>query len=227
VAAIDIWYLQPDTLGPGTVDGLVTAEERGRAGRFRRDEDARRFLASRALLRMCLAERLGVDPGDVIVDRRCAHCGHADHGRPTPGGAELEFSLTRAGDVVAIALATCAVGIDAEPERDVADLAGSQVFSGEDRELLRTSAYGVLDLWVAKEAIGKASGLGLLDAQRIRCSPAAQGWSPATDALGEPCSVTFVSLPGAAAAAVAIHGTPGAVNIHRATVEQFQMRSTR
>ncbi|MGH2718476.1 MAG: 4'-phosphopantetheinyl transferase family protein, partial [Actinomycetota bacterium] len=120
-----------------------------------------------------------------------------------------EFSLTRAGGLVAVCLSASRVGLDAERSQgNVEELIASEVFSDEDRVWIGAGprAERFLRLWVAKEAIGKGSGLGLVEAGTIRIRAAKDGWCPAVDALGVPCSVAAVTIPGAAAAALATFG---------------------
>lgn len=88
----------------------------------------------------------GVDPDDVVITRLCGKCGSADHGRPyasSPMETSPHVSLSRAGGmVIAAACDAGPVGIDLEKER----AAGSG---------------GSTTLWVHKEALLKATGLGL------------------------------------------------------------------
>jgi 4'-phosphopantetheinyl transferase len=222
---VEIWYLAIESASISRWERSVSRAERAQAASFRRPVDAARFLASRALTRAVLAARLGIAPRAVEVSRVCEHCGDVEHGRPRVGLAqdEIGFSATRTGPLVAIAVATGPVGFDAECQRGGLDeLVASQAFSDADRALLRAgtspvSDIGVLKLWVAKEAVGKASGLGLVHADRIETAPATCGlWASATDALGGHWSLTGVRLPGIAAAAVAVRARPSQVVVHDA-----------
>jgi 4'-phosphopantetheinyl transferase len=218
---LDVWHLIPSTASVGWYSRTVTAAEHERAGRFRR-EDALRFLASRALARAALASQLGSGPLEIGFTRRCPHCGDPDHGRPVAISHDrtAEFSLTRAGEVVAVVIASDPVGLDAEPRRaGTRDLLATQVFSDEDRTALShggpsSSPDRILALWVAKEAVGKLSGLGLLNAGRIRTVPSHPGWAPALDALGRSCWQSAVEMPTVAAAAVATYTGPATIRTH-------------
>ncbi|ROS28049.1 4'-phosphopantetheinyl transferase [Cellulomonas sp. PhB150] len=111
-----------------------------------------------ALARRAVAHVRGVDPADVVVGRRCPTCGSTAHGAPMTTGAHV--SITRGTGVVAVAVSAVGpVGIDLEQRRDELwpgfdDLAlapGEHVATTDER----------LRAWVRKEAVLKASGLGL------------------------------------------------------------------
>lgn len=203
---IEIGYLAKSHWRPDEYADLVTPDERARAQRFHFPQDAGRFLASRALSRVLLARRLDVAPDQVVFDRRCAHCGDPRHGKPTVGNPtvsnpSVHFSLTRAGPVVAVALGPSPLGLDAEPDRPgLEDLI--EVFSERERAWIARGETRALWLWVAKEAVGKASGLGLERADQIHIPFPANGWQRATDAQGYDHWLTHVEIPGTAAAAV-------------------------
>lgn len=118
-----------------------------------------------ALARRAVGDIRGVTPGDVVVGRRCPTCGSTAHGAPTTAGAHV--SITRGTGVVAVAVSTVGpVGIDLERRRD-------ELWPGFDDVALSTdehvaSAEDRLRAWVRKEAVLKASGLGLaLDPRRV------------------------------------------------------------
>lgn len=121
----------------------------------------------------------------------------------------MEFLCHRAGPLVAVAIDSSPVGLDAEPTRATLDgLVDSSVFSEADRTWVRAGpteslSWLLLSRWVAKEAIGKASGLGLVEADRI-VAPLGEGWNPASDAWGKPCWLTWLAVPDAVTAALAI-----------------------
>ena len=223
---IAVWYLEAQARLDRACASFVTAAEIARAERLRRPEDAAAFLASRALLRAALASETGTAPLDLAFDRRCRICGDPDHGRPVLGGAHagiVEFSVCRTRPVVAVALGATPVGLDAEPAgADPADAVASEVFSDEDRAWIEAAGDGARDarglaLWVRKEAVGKASGLGIIDAHGVRVRPdgADGGWEPARDARGRACHVAAVDIPGAAAA-VASYAAPLRIGVRDA-----------
>jgi 4'-phosphopantetheinyl transferase len=85
------------------------------------------------------------------VAHLCPRCGSTEHGRPFADGV-VSLSLSHAGDVTLAATSNRLVGIDHEPmgavlERSVV------AHPSETADALR--------LWVRKEAVLKAAGLGL------------------------------------------------------------------
>lgn len=128
-------------------------------GRDRGGADRHRFLARRALLRVLIARRSGVDPQSVVVR-------YGEAGRPliaAPGPA-LFCSVSARGDMAGLALSTRPVGIDLEIMQDGAipwavltpqETAHLELLPEPDR----TQAF--LHVWTLKEAYLKSLGTGL------------------------------------------------------------------
>ena len=160
-----VWHAARSGL---TAEGLDVVETE-RVGRLRRAADRDRYLTAHHLARVVTGEALGRSSRDVAFDRTCPRCG-AQHGRPvvvdTPAGRAgsraPSISLTHSGDVVGVALRLggC-VGLDVEepwPDGGEDRLAGMVRAPGEDRTI------DLRGLWVTKEAVLKAAGLGLTEA---------------------------------------------------------------
>lgn len=149
---------------PGLV-ALLDAHERERLSRFRRDADRARYLAAHALARLVLAEHVGAEPGAVEFDRTC-RCG-GQHGKPVvqapgPRGAVPGFSLTHAADVVGVAVWTRGqVGLDVEHVRPLSDVAAMARHVASPVEPAHTTPSGFFTAWTRKEALLKATGIGL------------------------------------------------------------------
>ncbi|MGH9125855.1 MAG: 4'-phosphopantetheinyl transferase family protein [Acidimicrobiales bacterium] len=228
---IEVWYLAARSWDPAEFRDRVGPEEADRARRFRSSEDAGRFLASRALLRASVGRAVGRDPRAVRFDRRCPRCGHPHHGAPqlvtTDGGpAPVHASLCRAGGVVAVAIGPAPLALDAEqPGKGVLDVVEGGCFTAAERVWVGAApddarAGRALDLWVAKEAIGKLAGLGLMAAERIQVPNTAGvgGHSRAclaTDADGRACRLWWIDIPGTGAAAVATYDQRAAAPVVR------------
>jgi 4'-phosphopantetheinyl transferase len=141
---------------------------------------------ARASTRVVLGHALRIDPARVVISRKCAHCGHATHGRPTVvGDQRISFSVSHSANFALIALTEgdTAVGVDVEgvrPRRHL-DALAARVLNDEEHAnwLLLEDAdeqlRGFLRVWTAKEAYLKALGIGI--ATRLRDVPArVDGW---------------------------------------------------
>jgi 4'-phosphopantetheinyl transferase len=153
---------RPEALGRAL--DVLTDEERDRIGRFRRAADAASFAAGRALMRIALAERVGAAPGDLVFDTWCEL--HASpHGKPrlAEPADELDFSLSRAGPRLLLAIASVPVGVDVERlDRDVEAGVARIAFADDERaELEDAGPDAFLACWTRKEAVLKALGHGL------------------------------------------------------------------
>jgi 4'-phosphopantetheinyl transferase len=157
---------RPEALGRAL--DLLTDEERERLGRFRRPADAASFAAGRALVRLALAPLVGASPQELVFDTWC-EVHSSPHGKPrlVEPAAQLDFSLSRAGARLVLAVASAPVGVDVERlDRDVgADVARIAFAEDERAELdavppaARAGAF--LACWTRKEAVLKALGHGL------------------------------------------------------------------
>jgi 4'-phosphopantetheinyl transferase len=144
-------------------------------------------------MRAVLSEYTGISPEDLGFERQCAACGSREHGKPrltsgTQGRPPL-FSLARNHRFVAIAV--CAdreIGVDLEDSQEAPPATYSWCHPNEAQKLsslppARREA-AALRLWVRREAVLKAMGLGLgEDADGLDLSglPARfTGWTCAT-----------------------------------------------
>lgn len=169
----DVWWAAP--VDPDTAPGLLQlldAHERERLGRFRRSADRARYLAAHCLVRLVLADLLGIPPGALIIDRTC-RCGE-QHGKPTVDGPQ--FSLTHAADLVGVAVREGGpVGLDVEQVRPLSDLTAMARHIRSPAEPPADTPGTFFRTWTRKEALLKATGDGLsapmtsitLDAQGV------------------------------------------------------------
>lgn len=195
VLGVDLWLARTGpAIDAGVVErcrALLTDDERESALAFHREDDRRRAVVSRALVRTTLSRYAPVAPADWRFER-------GPHGRPEvagPGSRGLRFSLSHTRDLAACAVtAGAAVGVDVEPRgREVGDLLeeGSILSPNEIESLKRLRpaerAERFLELWTLKEAYAKALGTGLaldpselafdVDGGRIRTDPFEPDWS--------------------------------------------------
>jgi 4'-phosphopantetheinyl transferase len=150
---------------------------------------------ARGMSRVLLAEALNTDPTEVRISRRCEHCGHLTHGRPTVVGHDRQsFSLSHSGSFAVIALADddAAIGVDVEEvrTRPRLDALAARVLNDEEHaewlaiEDPDSQLRAFLRTWTAKEAYLKALGIGI--ATRLRDVPAqVVGWSTRELSVGD------------------------------------------
>ncbi|MFI9270973.1 4'-phosphopantetheinyl transferase family protein [Kitasatospora sp. NPDC052896] len=157
-------------LAPGDLD-ILSAEERGRFAAFRDPVRAARFAAAHVELRRFLGQALGCAPAALRFDRHpCAGCGRAGHGRPYVRAprTDWEFSFSRSGPYWLCAAAEAVrVGVDLERERAVDPSSLSPaILSADERRHLDSvppefRAAEFIRCWTRKEAVVKASGIGI------------------------------------------------------------------
>lgn len=196
--------------------GLLNVAEHTRYAAYRKPEDQQRFLTGRVLARTVAGRLLDVPPGTVDLDATCPDCGKP-HGKPRVRGSDLELSITHAGDRVGLAVSHGApVGLDVEATtRNSGDELLRYALS--DAELATVTALpedaraaAFFTYWARKEAVMKATGLGLkLPLRSITLSP--PGPAPAllasTDNALDPATTVIADLepgPGYAAAVAAL-----------------------
>jgi 4'-phosphopantetheinyl transferase len=167
-ARIALWIVNLDRWADGGFDATTLDVGDHAQARLLRQADARhRLLARRSATRWILADALGADPSAVVIERRCVTCGATTHGRPSVGGAALEFSVSSSRSWATIALSELPVGVDIEVARsDMAPLPFA--LSAHEQRGLRSLAphkrgMAFLRLWTAKEAVLKAGGGSVVD----------------------------------------------------------------
>ena len=172
--AIGVWAFELSALEPGD---SVSDAERARAARYVKPLLARRYLASRTMLRAILGAWCGERPQDVAIDL-------TGYGQPyLARHPERYFSLTHSGEHALVACAFAPIGIDLESRdalRDDGALA-AHVLSEDELACWRAERADarharLIWAWVAKEAYLKARGVGLSIAPtRVESPPPAGG----------------------------------------------------
>jgi 4'-phosphopantetheinyl transferase len=169
---VDLWSLRlPALVTPYDVAQLSPAE-RQRASRLHGESDRVAFIAARAALRRCLAGRLGQPPDEVrIYSRRGFKPTFADLPPMT------DLSVSHDGGRMLIAICHGArVGVDLqqmEPiDLELAATACSEAELATLTALPRSDqARAFARLWTRKEAVIKATGIGLaIDLKTIEVS---------------------------------------------------------
>lgn len=150
----------------GGLGAFLSPAEDQATERFTRQGDRLDYAASHALFRLLAARCLGrtaADARHLSVARLCVGCGSTEHGKPAIAGLSLSLSRSYGTVLAAAGPAQMPVGADIEQ-------IPATVFNGFDQYVASTTERENLPaddvparirLWVAKEAIFKAAGLGL------------------------------------------------------------------
>jgi 4'-phosphopantetheinyl transferase len=213
------WALAPALRGAALAATLP--EEHARAAAYLRPEDALRHLLGRALLRELAA-------GCAVADPRAPLRAAEPGGKPRWADQGFDGSISHAGDQVWVAIARGAqVGIDVDAQAALPD--ASEVVAGlHPREAAAVAASArperaALRCWTRKEAVAKATGLGLsLPLQHfvVDSGETARGWLREAPPGTEAADWTTLDLPAAPGhlAAVALHGCCREVSVLRLQV---------
>lgn len=167
---VEAWYAPISALRPRTEEFNATLDpvEMERAERFRFNVDRERFILGHGLLRILLGHYLQRDASLVRMAR-------GPFGKPYLERKTLHFNLSDTKDAILIAFANEAeVGADIETMvRDVDHRAVSEHYfiPAEIRSIEKAATEGssldgkrrFLELWTRKEAVLKASGVGIMD----------------------------------------------------------------
>jgi 4'-phosphopantetheinyl transferase len=167
---LEVWVLRLADVPRRDLDTTdLDQEERRRAARLVRNSDRHSFLAGHVLLRELLSRRAGCRPQDIAYGReRCPVCG-GPNGRPVVIGpaSAPQFSISRSGGLVVLAIASVPVGVDVEelPSQDTTAEVSALLHEEERRQIVGAAAderSGVFArLWTRREAYLKGLGTGI------------------------------------------------------------------
>jgi 4'-phosphopantetheinyl transferase len=165
-----------------TLATLLDAGEQARVASLHRDDDRRRFVSAHVLLRLLLSQTTGLPGSTFAFAYWCDRCAGA-HGKPhvvaSPGARVMHVSIAHAGDRVVVAVTSLGpVGVDVEPAGAADfDRFDAVALTATERAQLRKlpadqQAAAATSWWVRKEAVLKATGLGMSVApEDIEISP--------------------------------------------------------
>lgn len=197
----------------GLAYGLLDDAERARVQRLRREEDRRRRALAYALHRLLLGAALGCEPAAVALSRDALGCPRLD-------GCSVHTSLSHADGYIGVAFgASGPLGVDIESVAragSMLEIAGHVCHREEARALQgvegQERALALLGLWVRKEAMLKAAGVGMAeDMDRFVAAP--DRVLPLPSKPAEPTLVRMVDAGSSVLAAVAC---PPGVPLHTA-----------
>ncbi|MEO6306276.1 MAG: 4'-phosphopantetheinyl transferase superfamily protein [Nitrospiraceae bacterium] len=192
-------------------------EEQRRAARLVREEDRRRYVFAHGGLRAVLSRYLGISPGIIAMHR-------SEGGKPSltkerEGDSAITFNMSHAYGRALIAVSTGQeVGVDLERIRSDVEAAklSERFFAPFEhaaiiqlRQKQRIARF--FRYWVAKEAVLKAQGIGLLGLSQCEILLGADGLSaevlaPAGSPLQNNWRVRLLSCDEGWEAAVAAQG---------------------
>jgi 4'-phosphopantetheinyl transferase len=161
---VHVWHFSLDLPDDGiaSLHGMLDADEKSRAARFKFPAPRNQFIASHAFLRTALARYLHADSSEL-------HFRTSTHGKPELAEGDLQFTLSHTEGAAVVAIARRrAVGVDVERVREnlePLELA-DRFFSRQEAEWLRAQPDSqripaFFACWTAKEAYIKACGGGL------------------------------------------------------------------
>jgi 4'-phosphopantetheinyl transferase len=143
---------------------MLSETEIVRADRFRFPDLRRRFVAARGALRSILSGYLSMDP------RQLTFC-YGSYGKPSIRNSlnEIEFNLSHSNELMVAAVCRRGfVGVDIEkedPHFPAKEIATRYFCEREKNEIAKVddakSLQTFFQLWTAKEAVTKATALGL------------------------------------------------------------------
>jgi 4'-phosphopantetheinyl transferase len=173
----DLWWARRTDSREG-LKGLLDDAEAVRFRSFVRQADRERFLVGCALAKLVLSRYLTDQSArDIRFVRRCSHCG-GHHGKPHLQTRDPEFSISHSGDLVVVAVANVAVGVDVEqiPWHVPRGLVKMALSKHESAALSRLPSperpRSFTRSWTQKEAVSKATGAGVnLDPRAIIIDP--------------------------------------------------------
>lgn len=181
-------------------------DELARAERYRRNEDQRRFVYARGLLRLLAGAYTNQLPALVRFKAGI------NQKPELAGAAGWHFNVSHSGDWILIAFSQTAVGVDVEQVNPALPLTNvlPASFSQNEQAYVVAQADARLSfyhLWTRKEALAKATAKGIDDdLHRLPCLDGAH--SPPVHLLGEGAwTVWSFAVADAYSAAVAYQAT--------------------
>lgn len=138
--------------------GILSSDERARAGRFRFSSDRDAYVLTRAIAREVLAGYCGIAPAMLMFE-------YGPAGKPRLADRTApRFNIAHSGMLAVIAIARGDVGIDVERRKPPVPEVTPDVFSALETRVIQSADDPLIafyDIWTRKEALVKAKGTGL------------------------------------------------------------------
>lgn len=158
VIDVRVWSLDVSDETAGSLQQLLSDDERARARRLVKPLDAAHFIAGRAGLRQILGAATGVPANAVVFS-------HSPFGKPLLGDHRaLHFNLSHSHGLAVVAISRQGpVGIDLEHVRPLMDGIEEEFLGASELEAFRGLApedrtTALVSHWAAKEAVIKFYG---------------------------------------------------------------------
>lgn len=165
---VHLWRSRLDPPNPklALLESFLSRDEVARASGYRFEEDRRRFVAGRGLLRQLLGRYLDIHPETLRFSQN-------PHGKPFPdpkrAGFPLAFNLSHSEHLAVYAISRSRrVGVDLEKIRSIpeAEAIAETYFHPDETAFLQTRSKDnrekrFFEIWTRKEAFLKALGKGL------------------------------------------------------------------
>lgn len=134
---------------------VLSTEEITKASRFRKTDDAKRYVIGKYFLRIILSSILGIDAKKLTFSTT---------GNKKPYIEGCHFNISHSGQFTTIAISPMPVGIDIEFVNIDFDFSSLLQICFTDSELKQIkNAVDFYTFWTRKEAVLKASGEGLIE----------------------------------------------------------------
>lgn len=152
----------------------MSKDKRARVDRFRFKTDKQRTIAGEMLTRKAIAEWCDVSAESVVFDK-------TKTGKPFAKDLPVEFNISHSGDMVVCAVDDKPVGIDIEKIHPIDLNVAKRIYRNEEllylfgyipteQDFVYTTDQDLLirffQLWTAKEAYGKCTGVGVSDIRK-------------------------------------------------------------
>lgn len=162
--SVSLWTVPTDHVLPPVYDTILAADERAKVQRFHRPQDQQRYQLVRIALRLLLGKTLEWDPQKIQFK-------YSANGKPSLAIPDLpiHFNVSHSGNYGLIGIAQHhPIGVDLEvmqPQKNFVKLAQRFFAPSEQAQLSVTTQEEqktvFYQLWTAKEAFLKATGLGI------------------------------------------------------------------
>ena len=153
---------------------VMSEEKQARVDCFRFTDDKKRSVAGEMLARTAIAEWCGTSAESIVFER-------TETGKPYAKDLPVWFNISHSGDMVVCAVDERPIGIDIEKIRPIDLKLAKRICTDEElnylfahapteQDFVYTTDQGLLtrffQLWTAKEAYGKCTGVGVSDIRK-------------------------------------------------------------